>query len=72
MEEYSTKKKTVGELIRKHRKSLKMSQTRYAELVGAGRFSTISAWESGYREAPYRIIFRVLKELQLFNIEEVV
>lgn len=47
-----------------------MNQTQYADLFGVGRFSTISSWEVGDNEAPYKIIFRVLKELELFNLFE--
>jgi transcriptional regulator with XRE-family HTH domain len=71
MKPVSEPAKKVGTLIKNHRKSLGMNQTEYAKLIGAGRYSTISSWEIGDREAPYRVIFRVLKELGLFNLEEV-
>lgn len=64
-------RKVVGSLIKKHRKSLNMSQTEYAKYVGVGRFSTISSYELGYREAPYRILFLSLVNINAENcIEE--
>lgn len=71
MKPLSEPTKKVGILIKRHRKSLDLNQTEYARLAGVGRFSTVSSWEVGDREAPYRVIFRVLKELGLFNLEEV-
>lgn len=56
-------RKAVGSLIKKHRKSLNMSQTEYAKYVGVGRFSTISSYELGYREAPYRILFLAITKI---------
>lgn len=65
-------KNKMGLLIKKHRKSLGMSQTEYAMFMGMGRFSTISAWETGRREAPYRVVFQVLEELGLFSIRKAI
>lgn len=56
-------RKLIGEMIKCHRKLLRMNQTEYAKYLGVGRFSTISSYELGQREAPYRIIYYVMAHL---------
>lgn len=67
-EDIRKERKIVGSLIKRHRKIMRASQSEYADFIGVGRFSTVSSYELGYREAPYRIIFMVLKELGILDI----